>query len=128
MTTDRFIRVLQYDLFGAIVRRWAAGQEPVPATVGAFRAAVSATIAEVGPGYADDEAIHIARMPSMEDQLSLVLPDTRDLEGALPAGNWPLPDFYSALAFEGAPIVVDEADKEAFKSSRIADYCVAKCM
>lgn len=128
MTTDRFIRVLRYDLFGDIVRRWAAGQDPVPVTVGDFRAAVSAAIAEVGPGYKDDEALFIARMPAMEDQLSLVLPDTRDLEGALPAGNWPLPDFYSVMAFEGAAIVVEEADKEAFKSSRIADYCVAKCM
>jgi hypothetical protein len=64
--------------------------------------------------------------PAMSDQLSFVIPHAKDISEAIPAGRYPLPRFYSKMAFDDERAKVK--DIEGFRSCRIADYSGNKCM
>ncbi len=128
MPDDKFMNVLDYAAFGDIIKKWSHGTVAPPPTIADFRAQVPSSVVEIGPGYADTDAIHYAVLPPSSDQVSFIIPHEDDIDFQMPSGAWPLPDFYSELAFNDEPVSVADSDKDVFKSSRIADYSSTKCM
>jgi len=122
------MNVLDYAAFGENIRKWSDGTTVRPDTIAEFRAQVPGTVVEIGTGYGETDPIHFAVLPAATEQISFIIPHKDDIAFPAPSGTWPLPDFYSELAFNDTPVSVANEDKETFKSSRIADYSSTKCM
>src|SRR5690606_14137633 len=99
-----------------------------PQTIAEFRQQVPHTVVELGPGFPDDEPVAVLQRPPMAEQLSIVLPAAAELQTPLPTGTWPLPAFYSEIAYGGAPTDVPQVRQSEFRSCRIADYSTGRCM
>ena len=127
MFTTRFFRIHQYDVLGQLIQDWANGTKPRPAKIKDLEAVLQGA-ADIGPGFDRGEDIHYADLPANDKQLCFVIPAKEDIAGPVPSGTWPLPTFYSELAFNDEPVSVSDGNKAKFKSSRIADYSASKCM
>lgn len=120
---DFDIIINNFEEFGNMIRAWATDSSSMPRTIGQFRAQVaSGLLVELGPGFKDEDDLAIFLAPSKRT-VSLVLPHPDDLADAIP-GPYPLPGFYDQ-AYGGAPSI---PDNEVFRSKRIADYVMRKCV
>jgi hypothetical protein len=128
--TDRTVTISPdgHAALGNLIRLWATGQAPRPVTVGDFRAQVRSDVVLLGPGFPDDEEIQWLEPEPMSRRLSFVIPAAEDLAAEVPAGSYPLPEFYGQLAFGGASSDVPPDRRDDFRSSRIADYSANRCM
>ena len=111
--------------FGDLVKFWASNPEAVPQSVGQFKDQVPEAVVRLGMDFKDSDPIQTTHLPP-KTKLSLVLPDPVDLEPLAPGQSYPLPDFYSLMAFDRRPDSIE--DTEEFRSCRIADYAMRKCV
>ena len=110
--------------FGEIIKDWAINRGSVPRTIGQFRQMVSGAVVELGEGFENHEEITFFDAPP-RGNLNIVLPAVSDLTDETPV-NYPLHPFYSELAFDGRDPNITDID--AFRSARIADYVMRKCV
>jgi hypothetical protein len=118
-------RVLDWVRFGSMVKKWSERSVPEPATVRDLVPLASDGVIAFDPGYDLNEPIICIRLPPASAGVNLTLPDPADIAMDLGVGDYPLPELYSRQAFQNADPYI--TDKEAFRNSRIADYCVSKC-
>lgn len=122
---DFTIVVNDYQKFGELIRAWAADRSTIPVTVKDFRDQVSnGKIVTLGKGFKDGDLIQLLE-PKLRT-VSLIVPDVKDL-APLPANvPYDLPVFYEE-AFHAEPDIPED-EKENFRSKRIADYAMRKCV
>ncbi len=126
MTEDRYMIIHDWVRFGQQIEAWSRGTIQPPDTIAGLKTQLPNDVLEIGPGYADDSKVHYCRPPATSQQVSFVIPHKDDIEDGVPSGSYPLPSFYSTMAFgDAAPVI---ADRDAFRSCRIADYSGNKCM
>ncbi|MBE2276181.1 MAG: hypothetical protein IAE87_07775 [Rhodobacteraceae bacterium] len=126
MISDKFIKVRDWVRVGKQIEAWSRGTITAPGTIAELKDQLPGSVLEIGPGYADNDAIHYSRPPATSQQVSFIIPHKDDIDDPIPPGSYPLPMFYSAMAFgEVDPVI---AHGEEFRSCRIADYSASKCM
>lgn len=113
-----------YEAVGNKIREWSENPDSAPRTVGQLKAQLGANITV--EHFQDDEPLTLIFLPPTSTA-HLVVPHFSDLGHELHDGYVP-PDFYSTIAFGDRPADVAEADRERFRSCRIADYSMAKCV
>ncbi len=118
------IKIECYLVMGQFIRHWATGKVSRPDTIEDLKKDYGAYIT-LGPGFKDTDKIqYLPAAPA--NTVSIVLPDASDLE--LPPENpYPLPDFYDAVYSKERPKIPKDKAEE-FRSRRIADYAMRKCV
>lgn len=120
----KIIQVYDHAKFGALLLGWARNPATRPRTVGDFSANVDRKVAEI-IGYSNETAIDYPQLQPSADAPTIAVPALKDLETPVPAGTYPIPDFYKDLAYHTEPNVTD---RDTFRLCRIAEYCTNKCM
>ena len=108
--------------FGNLIQDWSKDLSLKPATVGEFRALVPERIVKLGAGFLNADLIEYFKAPP-KSKVSIVLPDESDLGDPIP-DPYPLADFYDEV-YGGSPTI---PDNEVFRSKRISDYVMKKCV
>ena len=119
------VEIANYRAFGEIVKAWAKGTEPLPATMEEF--ADQLAKADVGASI-PERFTQVKFVQSEADTLVIKLPckatlEAKEAELAKGKGSYPLPAFYER-AFEGQPQIPDMV---AFQAERIGDYTIQMC-
>ena len=129
------IVIKNYQRWGQLVKTWTTGVNhigddqsyPVPATVDEFKEQLSNAGCEatVPDSYQTLQVVQgdlshlVIRLPPK------VMIEAAEQELKQDPGGYPLPWFYSELAFDGAPLQI--ADKLSFHDMRIGDYTISNC-
>jgi hypothetical protein len=123
--TQPDMTILDYEMMGRLIEKWAKGEVARPTTIGEFRriAADHGVRIEL-VGYADSDPVEVVPPPTT-GTLRIALPDPGRIGGAPPA-DYPLPEFYALDAFDGAEPAV--ADGIRFRYKRIGEYTTQKCL
>ncbi len=120
---DFNIKINNFERFGELIKEWATNPSSLPRTVGEFRQKVApGVVVELGSDFKDEDDLAVFLAPSKRT-LSLVLPHPDDLSDPIPQ-PYPLPEFYDD-AYNGSPNI---PNPEVFRSKRIADYVMRKCV
>lgn len=128
MPSGKYMKVVDHIAFGKIIKGWANEPSTLPNTIKDFRGQVGNAIVAIGTGYDESAEINFVQIPPTLEKVSFVIPHKDDVNAPVPPGTYDLPPFYSELAFDNNPVTLAEADKEIFRSARIADYSAGKCM
>ncbi len=118
------IKIKNYLEMGEILQGWARNADTVPATVGDFRAQVPSNVAELADEFKDEDPLQIFNAPDQK-VVSIMLPHPDDLD-LPPPSPYTLPDFYDE-AYD-ATLVTPPEEEHNFRSKRIADYALRKCV
>lgn len=118
-------RIVNYGAFGALIKAWAKGDRPVPASLDEFKQKLAD--ANVGceipssykkikfvQGDAETLVIRLPEKALVEDSEKLL---------AEPGSDYPLPAIYERL-FQAKPTI---HDKMAFHAERVGDYTISMC-
>ena len=123
--TRQDMEIRDFEAFGRIIIEWAKNPDDAPRRVGEFRDKVAENIVFLGGSFANDDPIDLFQAPP-HSRLSLMLPHPDDLTEMPDGEEYPLPGFYQLMAFGGMqPNITDNND---FRSCRIADYVMRKCV
>ncbi|WP_299693588.1 hypothetical protein [uncultured Tateyamaria sp.] len=130
------IRILNFQQLGERVADWATGEKPRPARIKdlialldvAFDDGGLRNVMALGAGFHEadkqDENISYLRATPSES-ISVLLPHPEDLAKDPPTEDeYELPDFYNRV-YNSEPNIVNSKN---FRSERIADYAMRKCV
>ncbi len=118
------IKIKNYLKMGEVLQGWARDAKSVPKTVGDFRAQVPSNVAELAEEFKDTELLQIFNAPDQK-VVSIMLPHPDDLD-LPPPSPYTLPDFYDEAY--NATLVTPSEEEHNFRSKRIADYALRKCV
>lgn len=82
-------------------------------------------VIEIDPAHTEKNIV-MSRQVN-DDDVIMVLPKPTAFSDPLPAGDYPLPDFYSDIAFDGAPENIEDSEKDRFRKMRIGEYVLQQC-
>ena len=127
------LNILNHDAMGKLVRKWAKGEVPLPATMQEFDAQARAESVNYTVEDGKFDAVSFSVLPP-GNVLHFVLPhrsmiEEIDADEAVPDGvdTYPLPDFYNAAFIDRRRAEMSKHERDIFRNARIGEYTTLKC-
>ena len=113
-----------HEKLGQLVANWVQNPKCRPTSIEDLKKLLEAeeVVVEIG------SKVNSINWVSMEygESVTILLPPSNLLTQEPPGyGDYPLPEFYSNLAFDGQPKKI--TDKKKFRESRVGEYTTQKC-
>ena len=122
------MEILDYLALGGKIREWSENRDNAPKTIADLLKAEYSGIVRLGVGFQKpakqaEEIVYFEAPPT--GTISIVIPNKDDLQ-IVPEKPYPMPNFYDVV-YQGSPNIPD-TEVDNFRSRRIADYALRKCV
>jgi len=131
MAHEKFkMEILDYLALGEKIREWSVNRDNAPKTIGDLLKPEYNSIVRLGAGFEEpakqlEEIVYIDAPPT--GTVSIVIPNKDDLQ-IEPEKPYPIPNFYDVIYQNSPTLPDDDVEIDKFRSRRIADYAMNKCV